>query len=159
MKSHRFNINEFGISIIWPWLFRQFLFLEISTVIIYPFVIYPSINASKLTCKDLDGNMTMIFLAQQEEVLMALFAASISLFFIIGGISFWLMLIAPGIFISHFIKTWIKKRAFLKKLPFPYAITFVLSESPFYTEAYANCNYPSYLKERRIFAWIKYIGH
>jgi hypothetical protein len=56
-----------------------------------------------------------------------------------------------------FIKYWQRKKYTIKAFTTSFSFAFILSEFPTYTEAYANCNFPNYLKIRKIFAWKKYL--
>ena len=159
MKSYHFSIVKKGIVVVWPWLFRQLLFLELSSFVIYPFIFVPFIDINTTSKFNLKGMMNLIFLKQQEEALQFALIAMIPWLFIIKWYAL-LILLLPLLYllvISIFIYD--KHKKSYTYYTSSYIFMSVLYEFPMFTEAYLNCNYPDYLKVRKVFEWRKYLYH
>jgi hypothetical protein len=155
MKSYHFNILK-GFKVAWPWLLRRKIYEDFTSVVIYPFIFYGSKHMTKLTTSDLQGNMDAIMLKQQEEILQAEIIAMIGLSYLVGWFSLLLLLVYPLIILISGFRSFKKKVSILNKFLLPFLVAWFMQENPFFREAYANCNYPNYLKKRIIFAWLIY---
>jgi hypothetical protein len=161
MKSYRFEILPKGILLVVPWLFKIKILKELTYIIIYPFVFVKSKRLKETDNFDLYTNQMMIMVRQAEEI----FLVSSVIFVVLAWIdnfsmfSFLAYLIYPLIYIWFF-------RQFKKKLTTSrgfarhdsnFYLSWFLTDTPLFTEAYANCNFPGYLEKRKLFAWLKYL--
>lgn len=159
MKSYHFSVVKKGIVVAWPWLFRRFLLLELSSLVIYPFIFVPFNHKDVINKFNLKGMMNLIFLKQQEEALQVTIVIIIPFLFMIGWYALLLILI-PLLYllaISLFICD--KHKKSYTYYSSAYIFISVLQEFPMFTEAYLNCNYPDYFKVRKIFQWRNHLYH
>jgi hypothetical protein len=151
-----------GIMIIVPWLFRIKLFSELTYIIIYPFVLVKNSRFVKVKTNtfDLYNNQMLIMIRQAEEI----FQVSFFIFLLSGLTSgLWIVsLLAFSIYLLLYVWFFIQFRKRLRKSKGfakhnrAFYLAWFLSDTPLFTEAYANCNFPTYLYKRNIFAWFKY---
>jgi len=160
MKSSHFEILPKGIIFITSWLFRIKLFSELTFIIIYPFVFVKNKRLKTNNNFDLECNQMMIMIRQAEEI----FQVSIVLFIISGLIDhLWIIslsafLLYPLLYIYYYFpfRKKLKISKGFAKHKISYYLAWYMTDTPMYTEAYSNCNFPQYLDKRNIFAWWKY---
>lgn len=158
MKSHHFSIIKKGITIVWPWLFKNKYLRELSVITIFPFCLFPSHNTSLLVIDDREGNKTLISIKQQEELLQFSLSFAVLLWFITGSLlSLLMLLFGPLLFIVFYAYKWMKLKEDWKRYPKPLLFSLILMQTAFSKEAYINCNNPKYLYTRNIFRWIRYV--
>lgn len=157
MISYRFSIVKKGIVVAWPWLFQIFLFRELTSLVIYPFI-FVQVKDDDVTSKfNLRGMMNLIFIKQQEEILQILILIIIPLFFIIGWYSLFALLIPVILLMIMFLFIYDKHKKSYIYYTKSSIILDMITELPMFDEAYHNCNYPDYFKVRRVFEWRKYL--
>ena len=159
MRSYHFSIVKKGIVVEWPWLFRRYILLELSVIVIYPFIFIPVKDKYITDRFSLSGMMNIIFLKQQEEILQLLLLFLIAGFVITGINCFWILLIPIAYFLVTMLFIYDKHKKSITYLTKPFGLAFMLMQTPMYKEAYSNCNYPDYFRVRKVFGWRKYLYH
>lgn len=162
MKSYHFSLLTAPVTIIWPWLYSLKYFRDLDVIVIYPFAFVPSVNSKIIISNrtNLDGMIARILLKQQEEILqVSVILCIVST--LIHGFAVWRflpLLLFPTLYLIDLLS-----RIEHFKIVFPTlvrvqtnAYLYLFASSGFFAEAYANCNYPDYLRVRKVFAWWKY---
>ena len=101
--------------------------------------------------KDYVLNHETIHLRQQIEVLIAS-AAVIAALILIFGWSWWWMLTSFGVYYAGYVAEWLIRWAVCHDRNLAY------KNIAFEQEAYLNEHDMTYLKNRKLFAWVEYIG-